>query len=222
MFSEITIHWGYLAVVVLMLWFPRPWMRRGLRLSKKRRHPGDKVIQFGNERALDPDDKSLRLGLEFRTFRNHVDLLRAAAGGWGLVQFAFEAEGGDEAGLGILILQGVILLAAVLIQTLRRNGRVVFFAPVFYFAGLAIGAGGPLPGLFGFLLVLLLNPAIPNPRWFLTAQALALLAFGLYYSRFVTDVRLLGVISFLLVLPVLLSLLSARPLVVNSKRRMPG
>lgn len=221
MFSEITVHWGYLAVALLMLWFPRQWLRKGFRFSRRRRHPGDKVIQFGNERAVDPDDKSLRLGQEFRTFRNHVDLLRAAAGGWGLAQFAFEVHGKDGR-LGVLILQAVILLAAVLIQTLRRNERVVYFAPVFYLAGLGIGAGGPLPGLFGFLLVLLLNPAIPNPRWFLTAQGLALLAFGLYYSGFVADVRLLGVICFLLVLPVLLSLLSARPLVVYSKRNKPG
>ncbi len=221
MFSEITIHWAYLAVVLLMLWFPRQWLRKGFRFAKKRRHPGDKVIQFGNERAVDPDDKSLRLGKEFATFRNHVDLLRAAAGGWGLVQFAFEAHEKDGR-LGVLILQAVILLTAVLIQTLRRNERVVYFAPVFYFAGLAIGAGGPLPGVFGFLLVLLVNPAIPNPRWFLTVQALAVLGFGLYYSSFVADVRLLGVVSFLLVLPVLLSLLSARPLVVYSKRNKPG
>jgi hypothetical protein len=218
MFSEITAHWAYLAVVLLLLWFPRQWLRTGKKLFKKRRqHPGDKVVQFGNERAVDPDDKSLKLGKEFKSPRNYVDFLRAAAGGWGLVQFAFEAHSSDSR-LGVLLLQGLILLVATLIQTLRRNEKILYFAPVFFGAGLAIGFCGPVPGLFGFLLVLLVNPAIPNPRWFLTAQAAAILVFGLYYSNFANGAAAVGITAGLIALPVLCSLLSKRPLVVYSKR----
>lgn len=221
MFSDITVHWPYLAGTLLMLWFPRQWMRRGKRFLKKRKHPGDKVVQFGNERAVDPDDKSVRLGKEFSSFRNHVDLLRAGAGGWGLANFTFAAESAD-ARLAVITLQGVILIAALLIQSVRRGEKRVIFAPIFYLAGLGIGACGPLPGAFSFMLVLLVNPAISNPRWFLTAQATTLLGFGLYYAEFIAGLWLHGVVCFVVLLPVLLSLLSARPLVIYSKRSLPG
>jgi len=221
MFSDITVHGLYLAGVLLMLWFPRQWLRLGKRLFKKRKHPGDKVVQFGNERAVDPDDKSVRLGKEFSSPRNYVDLLRAGAGGWGLANFVFEAATGD-ARLGVLLAQVAILFVAVLIQTIRFGERVVYFAPVFYFAGLGIGASGPLPGAFGFMLVLLINPAISNPRWFLTALALALLGFGIFYQGFIADLWLHAAVTFVIFLPVLLSLLSSRPLVIYSKRSKPA
>src|SRR5690606_15315473 len=106
MSADFIIHWPYLIVAAIMLWFPRQWLRMGKRLFRRRRRHKDKLEQFAENRTRDPEDKSVRLGLEIRTKRNWMDLGRVVAGTLCLVHFAFEVvEPSVEARRNILFLQ---------------------------------------------------------------------------------------------------------------------
>ncbi len=212
--DHLIIKWPYLLMAVAMLWFPRQWLRTGARVLKKRRKPDGALERLAGMGARDPDDRSVQPGREFANFRNYIDLFRALAGGYSLSQFAFIA-GNGEAGQSVLIAQAVVLLVAVLIQSVRFDGRLSFFAPIFYFVGMSVGACGHYTGLFAFALVLAINPIIPNPRLFLTAYGLLLLPFGFVFGA---DLDLLALNAGLILLPPLLSLLSKRPLVIFTKK----
>src|SRR5258707_1185708 len=97
--------------------------------------------------ARDPDDKSVQSGRECANFRNYIDFFRALAGGYSLSQFAFTA-GNADAEQAAYIAQAMVLLVAVLIQSIRLDGRLSFFAPIFYFVGMSVGASGHYTGLF--------------------------------------------------------------------------
>ncbi|MBI2812673.1 MAG: hypothetical protein HYX71_00110 [Opitutae bacterium] len=212
--DHVTISWPYLLLAVAMLWFPRQWLRNGARVLKKRRRPDGALERLAGMGARDPDDKSVQPGKEFANFRNYVDLFRALAGGYSLTQFAFAARDGD-AELAVFLVQAAILLVAVLSQTIRLGERLSFFAPIFFLVGLSVGASGHYAGLLAFILVLAINPIIPNPRLFLTAYGLLLLAFGYFLDA---DMKLLGVNAALILLPPLLSLLAKRPLVIFTRK----
>ncbi len=212
--EPLTINWPYLLIAVAMLWFPRQWLRTGVRILKKRRKPDGAMERLAGMGARDPEDKSVQPAREFANFRNYIDLFRALAGAYSLSQFAFTA-GTEDAELGAFIIQAVILLVAVLIQAVRHDGRFSFFAPIFYFLGLSVGTSGHYTGLFAFALVLAINPVIPNPRMFLTAYGLLLLPFGLVFDA---PMELVGLNAALILLPPLLSLLCKRPLVIFTKK----
>lgn len=212
--TELTIHWPYLILAIAMLWFPRQWLRSGARVLKKRRKPDSAMERLAGMGARDPEDKSVQPGREFANFRNYIDLFRALAGGYSLSQFAFTVES-EDAGLTAFFIQAAVLLVAVLIQSIRHDSRVSFFAPIFYFVGMSVGSSGHYAGLFAFALVLAINPVIPNPRLFLTAYGLLLLPFGLVFSA---DWRMLTLNAVLVLLPPLMSLLSKRPLVIFTKK----
>jgi hypothetical protein len=212
--DQLTIHWPYLLMALATLWFPRQWLRTGARVLKKRRRPDGALERLAGIGARDPDDKSVQPGREFTNFRNYLDLFRALGGGYSLTQFSFEA-GNSDAEQAVFIIQAVALLIAVIIQSVRWDTRVNFFAPIFYFVGMTVGTSGHLAGLFAFALVLAINPVIPTPRMFLTAYGLLLLPFGLVFD---TNWRLLMVNVILILLPPLLSLLAKRPLVIFSRK----
>jgi hypothetical protein len=212
--ADLIVHWPYLLMAIAMLWLPRQWLRSGARVLKKRRKPDGALERLAGMGARDPADKSVQLGREFANFRNYVDLFRALAGGFSLSQFAFEA-GSPEAALTFFWIQAVILLGAVLIQSIRKDARVSFFAPIFFFVGLTVGGCAHYAGLFAFVLVLAINPVIPNPRMFLTAYSLLLLPVGLLLGA---EWKLLSVMVSLILLPPLMSLLSKRPLVIFTRK----
>jgi hypothetical protein len=212
--AQLMINWPYLLLATAMLWFPRQWLRSGARVLKKRRKPDGAMERLAGIGARDPEDKSVQPGREFGNFRNHIDFFRALAGGYSLSQFAFVA-GTEDAELAAFLIQAGILLMAVLIQSVRFDGRLSFFAPIFYFAGMGVGASGHYAGLFAFALVLAINPVIPNPRMFLTAYGLLLLPFGFAFGA---DLRLLGLNAVLVLVPPLASLLTKRPLVIFTKK----
>ena len=225
MFDSLTISWPYLLIAIAMLWFPRQWLRSGKSILKKRRKPDGALERLAGMGARDPEDRSVQPSREFTNFRNYVDLFRAFAGGYGLTQFAFILDG-EAAAPTVFILEALVLLVAVLIQSVRRDDRLSFFAAIFYLLGLTIGTcgetspGAPFTighstGLFAFALVLAINPVIPNPRMFLTAFGLLLLPFGFFFGA---DLPLLGLNTFLILLPPLLSLLTKRPVVIFSRK----
>lgn len=212
--EQLTIDWPYLLIAIALLWFPRQWLRSGARVLKKRRKPDGAMERLAGMGARDPEDKSVQPGREFANFRNYIDLFRALAGGYGLSQFAFTTNS-EDAETTVFIIQAIILLIAVLIQSIRYDGRLSFYAPIFFFVGMSVGASGHYAGLFAFALVLAINPVIPTPRTFLTAYGLLLLPFGFVFAA---DWRLLATNAGLIMLPPLLSLLAKRPLVIFTKK----
>jgi hypothetical protein len=212
--ADLIINWPYLLIALAMLWFPRQWLRAGARVLKKRRKPDGAMERLAGMGARDPEDKSVQPGRELTNFRNYLDLFRALAGGYSLSQFALTTST-EGAATTAFVIQGGILLVAVLIQSVRYDGRLSFFAPIFYFVGMSVGASGHYTGLFAFALVLAINPILPNPRMFLTAYGLLLLPFGLVFGA---PLDLLAVNAALVLLPPLLSLLAKRPLVIFSRK----
>ncbi len=219
--DDFTINWPYLALAVLMLWFPRQWLRLGGRLFKRRHKHRDKLEQFAADEARDPEDKSVRLGKELTSKRNWLDLIRAAAGSFSLTLFSFElAVRSNEVRLTVLGLQVLVCLSGLLVQCIRREEKVSYFAPIFYLIGLSLGLPDKYyPALFALLLVLAINPVIPNPRVFLAVFALLMLPFGVLFGAEL--IRLIATVV-LVCLPSLISLLAGRPLVIYSKRVKPA
>ena len=216
--DSLAISWPYLLIAVALLWFPRQWLRTGKTILRKRRKPDGALERLAGIGARDPEDRSVQPAREFANFRNYVDLFRALAGGYCLTQFAFRAGGEGSDDIAVII-EALVLLAAVLIQTVRFDGRLSFYAAIFFFVGLNTGASAHYANLFAFALVLAINPVIPNPRMFLTAYGLLMLPFGFLLGA---DATMLGVCSGLVLLPPLLSLLTKRPVVIFSRKAKPA
>ncbi len=212
--ESMTISWPYLILAIALLWFPRQWLRTGARVLKKRRKPDGAMERLAGMGARDPEDKSVQPGREFTNFRNYVDLFRALAGGYSLTQFALLA-GNEDAETAVFVWQAVVLLVAVLIQCVRYDSRLSFFAPIFFLVGMSVGTSGHYTGLFAFALVLAINPVIPNPRMFLTAYGALLLPLGFVFSA---SPELVGLNAGLVFLAPLASLLTKRPLVIFSRK----
>lgn len=208
------IHWPYLALALLLLWFPRPWLRVG-RWRKRRRQQRETMVKFQQDGGATPDDKSVRLGRELRSPRNYVDFLRALAGGLALWEFSFTA--GVEDWKFVLGVQLAITFAAILIQSVRwKSSRVTFFAAIFFYAGISIGMGHHVSGLLAFLLVCAVNPVLPTPRLFVSAYAAVLLPFNYFLGG--TGLLLSAANALMLLAPVLLSLLAHRPMVIFMRK----
>lgn len=213
--DELVIHWPYLLLALAMLWFPRQWLRSGGRLFKRRRIPQTSVEKLAGKGSRDPDDKSVHPGKEFGTFRNYIDLFRALAGGYGLAEFSFTASGEDSTRV-LFWIQFAVLLVAVFIQAVRIEGaKHNYFAPIFWFVGLSVGFPAHYTGLFAFALVLAINPAIPNPRMFLTVYGLLVLVVGFLFGAPAGANSLVA--GFILLVP-LASLLSKRPVVIFARK----
>jgi hypothetical protein len=211
--APFAIHWLYLALALAMLWFPRQWMRLGKWRSKRRRER-ETMEKFAQDGAVDPEDKSVRLGRELKSPRNYLDFLRALAGGVALWEFSF-TYGPDDREIFFGVKIGLTLIA-VLIQLVRWRDRITFFAAIFYFAGLSIGMGNYFSGAMAFLLMCAINPVIPTPRVFVSAFALLLLPFNVFLGG---GFQLALVNTVLLLLGPLLSLMTKRPMVIFTRKR---
>jgi hypothetical protein len=212
--DNLTIHWPWLLAALAMLWLPRQWLRSGKSILKRRRKPDSALERLAGIGARDPEDRSVQPGKEFTNFRNYVDFFRALAGGYCLAAFAFTA-GEENAAEVVFLVQTLVLLAAVLIQTVRYDERLSFYAAIFFFVGLNVGVSQNYAGLFAFALTMAINPVIPNPRMFLTTYGLMLLPFGYAFDA---DYPQLGVNVGLVLLAPLLSLLTKRPVVIFSRK----
>jgi hypothetical protein len=208
-----TIHWPYLLLAIALLWFPRGWLRTGKRLLKKRHKPDDALERLAGVGAKDPENKSVQLGREFGNFRNYVDLFRALAGSYSLGYYAF--TGGEGTRWGLLGGQTAVLLVATLIQSVRYDKRLSFYAPIFFFVGMSTGFIGDYTPLFAFALTLAINPAIPNPRWFLSAWGVFMLPLGVVFGA---NLPALSGAAGCILLPPLVSLLLKRPLVIFTRK----
>jgi hypothetical protein len=217
--DELVIHWPYLLLALATLWFPRQWLRNGGQLFKRRRRSETSIEKLAERTARDPDDKTVHPRKEFTTLRNYIDLFRALAGGYCLSAFAFTITG-PGLDTTLLVIQAVVLVVAVFIQSVRLEGhRHNYFAPIFWLVGLCAGFPGHYTGIFAFVLVLAINPVIPNPRLFLTAYGLLVLGLGLLFGAPSPANEMAA--GLVLLVP-LASLLSKRPVVIFTRKPRAG
>jgi hypothetical protein len=211
----------FLFVGLVLLWFPRQWLRRGAIIGRSRHRRARWKQEPWN--TAEPGDPRLSFRAEFAKVRNYVDLLRAAAGslalfgGYGIAP-ALAAEPGNRLlALQVLALKLGVLLVALLIQTIRRERRhLSYFAPIFFLAGLSVTLCGHWAALFAFILIWSVNGLFANAQAFLSGYALLVGAFGLLFRG--SNSRLALAAMVLCLLPVLLSLLTRRRLGVFSRK----
>lgn len=225
----------YFILALVILWFPRQWLRFGrgatrrLRwLRRSRRHLNEQM------RTREPGETRLTAAEEFSKPRNYIDFLRAFAGGLlivGHTEWEIAAVIRNEvttidltidpaaglAGNGLDYLRMGLLLVGVIIQFLRFEGRLTFYAPIFYLGGLGFALCGVNAGLFAFVVSWTLNTAAPLlPGGFLSMYALLIFMLGLLLRGLGDSfVLFMGAVSFL---PVLVSLLARRSLAIFVKR----
>lgn len=207
----------YLSIGVVLLWFPRSWLRWGS-LQRRSRRRGERPSAEVHRQRLQGDE-SLWLGEEMAKRRNWLDFLRALAGGYAVVVMGVdtppEVLPGD---LGLVFpwVQGGILAVAVLLQTLRYEARLAFYPPIFFLGGLVFALVGWKAGLLAFIAVWALNLVLPSAMIFLVVHGCIVLILGLAMSRAPVEASLA---AGLIVLPVLLALMSKRRLMAQFGRK---
>lgn len=216
-----TIDWFHLSFALFLLWLPRQLLRLGPLFRKRRSH---RFKDTNPARTRQPGDPTVSFREEWGKFRNYVDLMRGALGsvalvGWlpGVTPAILPA--GDAPTTTVQLVFWIViavLVLGVLIQSLRFEVRISVYAPIFYITGISLGACGPTVSLFAFALLWTINMALPNPTALLSVYALLVAAFtGLFEGL---DRPLAFVMAGLCFLPVLVSLLIRRPLVVMTKK----
>ena len=210
---------------LLLLWFPRLWLRRGLaRLAPRRRKSAKNPLITEPWREREPGDPQINFRAEFTKVVNYVDLFRAGFGGWLLwggwglppALAATEDASATKAGLA-LAARGLVLLVGLLVQSIRpEKYRLSFFPPIFYLAGLSIALCDFQGAVFSFALIWAVNPSLPNARVFLSIYAVLMMVFGRFFGG--AGMQSLLLAAGLTFLPVLLSLLANRPLTVFSRK----
>ncbi len=218
-----TIDWFHFSFALLLLWLPRPVLRFGAQIFRRRRRSRN-FKDTNPATTRQPGEMRVGFKNEFGKFRNYVDFLRGGIGtialAGGLPGFAPAFGAGDDLPvLTVRLIWGatiLILLIGLLIQSFRFEARVTLFAPIFYLAGMSVGMCGPVVAIFALLLVWTINLALPNPGSFLSVYALLMVAFAALFRGFDSDRPY--VMAGLCFLPVFLSLLIRRPLVLFSKK----
>lgn len=224
--SIVSINYLYLIFAIVLLWMPRQWLRLGRKSARalglaRRNRKRDFV------RIRESGDNRVNFSEEFTKARNYIDFLRALVGGlilvgnpeWGINScFLLVNENGLEStGNFLFELQIGIIAVGVIRQFLRIEGRVTFYAPLFYFAGLAFALCGFGAGFFAFLLIWTLNSALPVPPvGFLTVYALMLGLIGILFQGIGNYYVYAPSIMF--VIPVMVSLMAKRSLALFNKK----
>jgi MFS family permease len=218
-----TANLPFLLLAITLLWFPRQWLRLGSVFKRRRSvEASRKATEPWNNR--EPGDPRVNFGTEFSKFRNYLDLLRAAAGslalsgGLGFAPSLGVADGAPRnLAYAVMAVHALILLVGLLVQTVRyEKRRFTFYPAIFFIAGLSVGLCDPRSAAFAFALIWSINAAFGNAQAFLTGYAVLIALFGHLFSR-LGDLSVIYA-AFLCFLPVLLSLLANRPLVIFSRK----
>lgn len=208
-----SVDYWILPFALLLLGFPRQWLRLGKKVirSSAPRNPGQPVLERDAHGSL------IRLKSDISKVRNWVDLARAATGAVAVnyACFAVEPGTGKSVEPKIFALKSVLLVIAVLVQSIRIESRVRLVTPLFFILGLSIGLIGLLPALFAFVTVWTFSREIPNAGGFLFAIGSLQIAFGWLLARgpFIN----LFLSAALAILPFLLSGMLKQPLVWLNK-----
>lgn len=210
------IDYWLLSTALLLLWFPRQWLRAGgakVALPNVRR-----LLRVSTSR--DPLDYSLQWRDEFFKLRNWIDLFRAAIGAVAVLHMCVEL-GEDATAVArytMLASQAAVLVIAVLIQTARyESRRLMLVAPVFFVFGLGFVLIGWIAALFAIVLTWVINRALPNVAMFLFVFAGLQVVFGLGLQRASFPFVVLS--AGLAWLPVFWSLVARRSLERASRQR---
>jgi hypothetical protein len=219
------IHVPLLMLAALLIWFPRQWMRLGVAFLKRRHRRAEGAAPASEPwRTREPGDPRLSFRSEFGKFRNYLDLLRAGAGslalsgGMGIPPGIVPGAGASRTEVWqVIVIRALILLFGLLIQTLRyERNKISFYPPVFYLAGLSVGLCDIRGAVFAFALVWAFNPMFGGAQGFLTVYAIFMVGFGhLFAGGGDLSALYAGILA---LVPVLLSLLSGRPLVVFTRK----
>ncbi|CAM3150951.1 hypothetical protein [Rariglobus hedericola] len=209
------VNYWLLPIALLLLWLPRQWLRFGgkvISLPRPSRQSRD---------DHDTRDVSLKYREEFSKPRNWVDFLRAIAGSLAISYACFERapEAVKSVSTEIFILQCVLLFVAVVIQTVRFEGKVTLSAPVFFILGLSFGIIGWKAALFACVAIWVINLVLPSVAIFLFVFAGLQVCFGLILPQQATT-RSALLAAALAITPVLFSAITKRRLVrLNKKGR---
>ena len=173
---------------LLLLWFPRQWLRIG---AIGRRVRGSRSREWAPTRERQPGDLSVWLGEELGKARNWVDLLRALAGGAavggmlfaGVEAFVPAAVPPEPLTLKLILgLKVFVLLVGLTVQMFRFEKKLSMFAPIFYLQGLSFGLIGLKAALAAILLAWVFNVLLPSAGVMLAVfgcfEVIAALVFG--------------------------------------------
>lgn len=222
-----SINYIYLILAIILLWMPRHWLRIGRKAARKlglRRRSRKRDFV----RIRESGDNRVNVAEEFGKARNYVDFFRAMTGGLLLIGnpglgvsscfIGSEEIVAPQMGSFVFEIQVLILVIGAVRQFVRVEGRVTFFAPLFYFAGLAMALCGIGGGFFAFLLVWTLNSAIPVPPvGFLSVYAIFLWLLGMLFQGIGN--YYVYVAAMISAMPVVISLLARRSLALFSKKQ---
>ncbi len=223
------IDYPYLLLALVLLWFPRQWLRWGRAATRRFRWLRSSRLALRDPAQVrEPGDTRLRFGEEFSKPRNYIDFFRAMLGGLVLIGnpdlgiescLRLDTEQvltGTEGDL-LIKLRMALLGVAVLIQFVRYEGRITFYAPIFFLGGLSCALCGFNVGLIALLVAWTLNTAMPlSPAGFLSIHAPLVFMLGLLFHGVNTPyVLFAGVVG---ILPVIVSLMARRSLAVFTKR----
>src|SRR5690349_324834 len=79
------VHFPLLLFGLLLLWFPRQWMRLGMGVGPKRRKVIAGTVAASTWSKADAGNPRVTFRREFSKVRNYFDLLRGAAGSLAII-----------------------------------------------------------------------------------------------------------------------------------------
>jgi hypothetical protein len=212
----VTVQPLFLTFALLLLWFPRGWLRHGARVTSSR---ALRSAEVAARVERDPHDRSVKPLAEAAKSRNWVDLFRGVVGAYGITAVAILPPVGLVGVHGPTVaLQGVVMVAGVCFQMLRLEGRLSLFAPVFYLQGVTFGVAGLQVGLLAMVGSWALSPVLPGAGAILFVQGGLALSLGLMMQS--AEPTLLMVTTGVVWLPVLGSVLLRKRLSASLDKRV--
>jgi hypothetical protein len=211
----------YLGLGLVLLWFPRQWLRYGAFRGRVR---GQRSRGWAPNRDREPGDLSVWLGEETAKMRNWVDFFRALAGGAAVggtlfpAVAAITAAGPRPDALTVKLILGLklfVLLIGLAVQMFRLETKLSLFAPIFYIQGLAFGLIGVKAALVAIILAWVANALLPSAAVLLTVFGCLEVIAALFFHAPRQATFIAGGLS---VLPVLVSILLKRRLAQFTKR----
>jgi hypothetical protein len=221
---QVIIDYWLLLLALTLLWLPRHGLHLGRRAAKSHKvGRGSSVRRKNNrdERAF--QDSSAKLKAIFSKPRNWIDLFRAAAGGIAVTTVCFRPEMTDNLAAGqrlVVISQCVVMVVAVLIQTVRYDGKLTLFAPVFFVTGLSFGLVGWQAALFAFVTIWIVDLVLSSLSALLVCYAMILLVYGFLLPH--PSMAGVFLAAALPLLPVILSATTKRRLSQPAKATKPA
>jgi hypothetical protein len=215
----VIIDYWLLSVALVLLWLPRQWLRLGKRSAKSSKAARGKSARKNAGKDEPPfKESSSKLKVAFTKPRNWIDLFRAMVGGFTVWVMCFQMVDTDNwvAAYHLdIITKSTVLVLAVLIQTLRYNGKFSFVAPVFFLVGLSFGLMGWLSALFAFATIWVVDLVLSSLSALLLSYGVIIVFYGVLLPH--TSITGVFLAAALPVLPVLLSATCKRRLTQLAK-----